>query len=147
MTEELTDEGRRAIEADCERLIKLYVNCNDAQDWAGCAALYTEDARMGRPSQPGTFVEGRAAILAAFEARPPRAQRHIIGNVVVDVEDADHARAFSVIVLYQGDPAPKGELPTMSANSPLIGWYRDKLVRTPEGWRFAERVGGLDFKP
>ena len=59
----------------------------------------------------------------------------MVANVVVDAEDADHARAFSVIVLYQGEAAP------------LIGTYTDRLVRTPEGWRFAERVGGLDFRP
>jgi ketosteroid isomerase-like protein len=142
----MTDNERRAIEQDCERLIKHYVNLNDAQDWDSVAALYTEDARMGRPSQPGTFVEGRQAILAAFHARPPRAQRHVVSNVVVEVEGSTAARAFSVIVLYQGEPAADGELPAMSANSPLIGWYRDRLVRTQEGWRFAERVGGLDFK-
>jgi hypothetical protein len=52
-----------------------------------------------------------------------------------------------VIVLYQADPAPAGELPTMDAKSPLVGTFTDRLVRTPEGWRFAERVGGLDFRP
>ena len=71
----------------------------------------------------------------------------MIANTVVDVEDANHARAFSVIVLYQGDVAEPGELPTMSANSPLVGTFTDRLVRTVEGWRFAERVGGLDFRP
>jgi ketosteroid isomerase-like protein len=131
----VTEEERRAIEADCERLIKLSINLSDAHDWQAVAALYTEDARFARPSQPGVFVEGRKAILASFLARPPRAQRHVVANVVVDVEDEGHARAFSVIVLYQGDPAP------------LVGTYTDRLVRTPEGWRFAERVGGLDFRP
>lgn len=143
----MTEDERRAIEADCERLIKRYVNLNDVQDWPAVAALYTEDARFARPSQPGTFLEGRQAILASFLARPARAQRHAIANVVVEVEDADHARAFSVIVLYQGDPAPEGELPAMDPKSPLVGTFTDKLVRTPDGWRFAERVGGLDFKP
>ena len=143
----MTDEERRAIEADCERLIKLYVNLNDAQDWPAVAALYTEDARFARPSQPGAFVEGRAAILASFLARPARAQRHVIANVVVDVEDADHARAFSVIVLYMGDVPEEGGLPVQDAKSPLIGTFTDKLVRTRDGWRFAERVGGLDFRP
>ena len=142
----MTEAERRAIEADCERLIKRYVNLNDAQDWPAVAALYTEDAVFRRPSG-GDPIEGRQAILASFLARPPRAQRHVIANVVVEVEDETHARAFSAIVLYQGDPAPAGELPAMSANSPLVGWFRDKLVRTPEGWRFAERVGGLDFRP
>ena len=143
----MTEAERRAIEQDCERLIKLYVNLNDAQDWFAVAALYTEDARFARPSQPGVFIEGREAILESFLARPARAQRHVIANTVVDVEDANHARAFSVIVLYQGDVAEPGELPTMSANSPLVGTFTDRLVRTVEGWRFAERVGGLDFRP
>ena len=86
------------------------------------------------------------AILASLLARPPRVQRHVIANVVVDVEDEDHARAFSVIVLYQGDPLPEG-LPAMSASSPLVGTFADQLVRTRDGWRFAERLGALDFAP
>jgi ketosteroid isomerase-like protein len=143
----MNDAERRAIEADCEKLIKRYVNLNDAQDWEGVAALYTPDARFARPSRPGEFIEGRAAILASFTARPPRAQRHVIGNTVVDVEDADHARAFSVIVLYMGDVPEDGGLPAKDAKSPLVGTFTDRLVRTPEGWRFAERVGGLDFRP
>ena len=148
MTEDQrAQEIRRAIEADCERLIKRYVNLSDAQDWPALAALYTEGARFARPSQPGAFVEGREAILASFLARPSRAQRHVVANVVVEVEDADHASAFSVIVLYQGDPAPEGELPAMDPRSPLVGTFTDRLVRTAEGWRFAERVGGLDFRP
>ena len=147
MTPKLTETERRAIELDCERLIKRYVNLSDAQDWPALAALYTEDARFARPSQPGVFIEGREAILASFLARAPRAQRHVVANVVVDVESTDHARAFSVIVLYQGDRAPEGELPAMDAKSPLVGTFSDELVRTPEGWRFAERVGGLDFRP
>jgi hypothetical protein len=143
----MTDDERRAIEADCERLIKRYVNLNDAQDWHAVADLYTEDARFARPSKPDEFVHGRAAILAGFLARPPRAQRHAIANVVVEVESRAAARAFSVIVLYQGEPAPEGELPAMSADSPIVGTFTDRLILTEYGWRFAERVGKLDFRP
>lgn len=143
----MTEDDRRAIEADCEKLIRRYVNFNDAQDWHSVAALYTEDARFARPSKPGEFVEGREAILASFLARPGRAQRHVIANTVVDVEDTDNARAFSVIVLYMGDTADDGGLPVRDPKSPLIGTFTDRLVRTSEGWRFAERVGGLDFRP
>jgi ketosteroid isomerase-like protein len=142
----MTEDERRAIEADCERLIKHYINLNDAKDWPGIADLYTENARFARPSQPDVFIEGREALLASFYARPDRAQRHVIANVVVDVEDADHARAFSIIVLYQGDVGATGDLPEMSG-PPLVGTFTDKLVRTADGWRFAERVGALDFKP
>lgn len=143
----MTESERRAVEADCERLIRQYVNLNDAQEWEAVAALYTQDARFSRPSKPGEFIEGRAAILASFKARPPRAQRHIISNTVVDALDADTARAFSVIVLYMGDAAQDGGLPVRDPAGPLIGTFRDLIVRTPEGWRFKERVGGLDFRP
>ncbi|MXO65235.1 nuclear transport factor 2 family protein [Altericroceibacterium endophyticum] len=143
----MNDNERRAIEADCQRLINLYVNLNDAQDWEAVANLYTADARFARPSKPDEFIEGRAAILESFTARPARAQRHVIANTVVDVVDADNAKAFSVIVLFMGEAAEPGELPVMNAKSPLVGTFTDKLVRSAEGWRFAERVGGLDFKP
>jgi ketosteroid isomerase-like protein len=142
----MSSAERRAIEADVERLIKVYVNLNDAQDWHAVADLYTEDARFARPSSPDQFVEGRAAILASFLARPLRAQRHVIANVVVDVEGPTTARAFSVILLYQGDPASGSELPKISAGSPLVGTFTDRLALTESGWRFTERVGGLDFK-
>ena len=143
----MTEDERRAIEADCERLIRRYVNLNDAQDWEAVANLYTEDARFARPSKPGEFIEGRAAILESFLARPTRAQRHVSANTVVEVESPAEARAFSVIVLYMGDAADDGGLPVQDPKSPLIGTFTDKLVRTGEGWRFAERVGGLDFRP
>ncbi len=141
----MTEDERRAIEADCERLIKLYVNQNDARDWPAVAALYAEDAVFRRPSG-GDAIAGRAAILASFLARPPRVQRHVIANVVVEVEDETHAQSFCAILLYQSDLVPEG-LPAMSASSPLVGWFRDRLIRTAQGWRFAERVGGLDFRP
>lgn len=143
----MSPDARRAIEWDVTRLIHHYVNLNDAQDWPAVAALYTENARFARPSQPGVFVEGRAAILASFLARPARTQRHVIANTVVDVLDADTARAFSVIVLYMGDKAGDGGLPVRDPKSPLIGTFTDLCLRTDEGWRFAERVGGLDFRP
>ena len=142
----MTEEQRRAVEADCARLIHAYAWANDAQDWAACAALYTEDAVFRRPSG-GDPVIGRAAILAGFTARPARAQRHAVASILVDVVSADEARARSVIVLYMGDAAEDGALPVQDAKSPLIGTYTDRIVRTAEGWRFAQRTGALDFRP
>ncbi|WP_347304191.1 nuclear transport factor 2 family protein [Croceibacterium sp. TMG7-5b_MA50] len=132
----LSEAERRAIEADCARLIHKYVNLADAGRWTAVADLYTADARFARPSKPGEWVEGRDAILASFTARPARAQRHVVANVVVDAESADCARAFSVILLFTG-----------AGLAPLIGSYTDRLVREADGWRFAERVGALDFQP
>ena len=139
-------DERRAIEAEVTRLIHAYTWANDEADWHACAALYTEDALFRRPSG-GEPIRGRAAILASFLARAPRVQRHTIANVLVEVIDADTARARSVIVLYMGDVAQDGGLPVQDANSPLVGTFTDLCVRTPDGWRFAERIGSLDFRP
>lgn len=139
------DDMRRAIEADVTRLIHEYVWANDAQDWEKCAALYTPDAVFRRPSG-GDPVVGREAILASFTARPPRAQRHVMANTLVDVVSEKEARVKSVIVLYMGDAVEDG-LPVQDPKSPLIGTFEDRCVLTEEGWRFAERTGGLDFRP
>jgi ketosteroid isomerase-like protein len=130
----------------CSKLIIRYAALNDAGDWEGVAALYVPDGRMSRPTAPDDFVEGRDAILSAFQSRPARASRHICCNILVDLIDADHAVATSQILLFTGSAAAEGGLPVQSASLPLVGTYQDKLVRTSLGWRFSERRGSLDFK-
>lgn len=116
-----------------EKLIIDYAAHNDAGDWDAVAALYVEDGRMSRPIAPDDFIDGREAILAAFKARPARTTRHICANIRADVA-GDGATAVSQIMLFTGKDAP-----------PLVGSYHDRLERTSEGWRFAERRGSLDF--
>lgn len=127
------DDARRAIEWECTRLINLYANLNDAARWPEVAELYAEDGLMTRPTAPDAPVVGRAAILAAFTARPPRTTRHICANIVIDVESATAARGRSAMLLFTGGPAP------------LVGGFADRFVLTMDGWRFAERRGSLDF--
>lgn len=134
---------RQAIEWECTRLINLYASLNDQGRWEEVAALYAPDGLMTRPTAPDAPVVGRAALLASFLARPPRASRHICSNIVVEVESADAARAESMILLFTGTPDPSGGLPI--AGPPLVGAYHDRFVRTEEGWRFSERRGSLAF--
>ncbi len=115
-----------------ERLIIDYAAHNDAGDWEAVAALYVPEGRMSRPTAPDDFLEGQAAILAAFKSRPPRTTRHICANIRVWIE-GDSATAESQILLFTGHEAPK------------VGSYHDRLTRTPDGWRFTERRGSLDF--
>jgi 3-phenylpropionate/cinnamic acid dioxygenase small subunit len=125
-------------------LIARYAALNDAGDWDGVAALYTDDGRMSRPTAPDDFIAGRIAILAAFRSRPLRATRHIVANVLVTLEGESNARATSQILLFTGVSAGEG-LPVQSA-TPLVGTYRDRLTRTDQGWRLVERRGSLDFR-
>lgn len=130
----MNPDERRAIEWDISQLILRYANLNDESRWADVAALYTPDGSMARPTAPDTPVIGREAILASLLARPPRVTQHVIANVTVDVESPTSARAYSGIALYTAKDAP-----------PLLGYFKDRLVLTEEGWRFAERRGGLTF--
>ena len=135
MDSAMTPDQRRAIEWDCARLIALYAKLTDEGRWSEVAALYAEDGAMTRPTAPDTPVVGRAAILAAFEARPPRVTRHVCSNIVIDVVSATEASGSSAMLLFTGGPAP------------LVGGFDDRFVLTPEGWRFAERRGTLTFAP
>lgn len=127
----MTEHERRAIEADCARLIALYANLNDEARWEEVAALYAEDGLMTRPTAPDAPIVGRAAILAAFQARPPRKTRHVCSNVVIDVEHHASARGTSAMVLFT------------EGGAPLAGSFHDRFVLTADGWRFAERRGSL----
>jgi hypothetical protein len=130
----MTDDERRAIEWECTRLINLYANLNDEARWVEAAALYAEDGLMTRPTAPDAPIVGREALLAAFLARPPRTSQHVVGNIVVEVESEHAASAKSAILLFTGKEGP-----------PLVGTYRDRFVRTDEGWHFAERRGALTW--
>ena len=132
---DMTADDRRAIEWDCATLINRYASLNDEARWAEVAALYAEDGSMTRPTAPDAPVIGRDAILAAFQARPPRTTRHITANIVVDVIDTDTATATSAMLLFTAADTP-----------PLVGGFVDRFRRVEgEGWRFAERRGTLTF--
>lgn len=129
----MKNKDRRAVEADCARLIALYANLNDEARWDEVAELYAEDGVMVRPTAPNAPVAGREAILEAFKARPPRTTRHVCSNVVIDVESDTTAGGTSAMLLFTGEGAP------------LVGSFHDRFILTDDGWRFAERRGSLIF--
>ncbi|MGN7931767.1 nuclear transport factor 2 family protein [Sphingopyxis sp. 22461] len=129
----MRDEDRRAIAQDCARLVAQYANLNDAGDWCGLSDLYTADGRMARPSAPDIWIEGRDAILAAFQERPGRKGRHLCTNVVIDVIDETDARGECAVALFTEGAAPK------------LGSFHDRFVRTAGGWKFGERRGSLAY--
>ena len=130
----LNPDEQLRIEWRCARLIALYANLNDEARWDEVAALFAEDGVMSRPSAHDVPIAGRAAILAAFRARPARKTRHVCSNVVIDVESTESARGTSAMLLYAGE------------DRPLVGSFRDRFILTPDGWRFAERHGSLTFR-
>lgn len=142
----MTEIDALLAEHACAKLITEYAALLDAGQWDDVAALYIPHGRMSRPTAPDDYVEGRDAILASFTARPPRISRHVCINIRV-TPNGETATATSQILLFTAAKAEDGGLPIQSAAPPMVGTYADKLVRTTDGWRFAERRGSLDFRP
>jgi uncharacterized protein (TIGR02246 family) len=138
----MTPLARMLAEQEIARLVTRYAMLNDDGDYASVAEMFTDDARFVRPSG-GDPIIGRAAIRASYEGRPPRLSRHLITNVVVDFLSDEEATCRSTMVLYT---ASAGATPGTAAKPALLGGFRDRLVLTADGWRFAERIGHLDLK-
>ena len=140
-------EELQSAELACSKLCNQFAVFNDAGRYDELAALFTDDGRYARPTDPDNFLKGKAAILAAFKARPQdKVTRHLITNIVVDVTGATTARGICYVTLYNGSTNNPAEKFGFKANpSVLVGEYHDEFVLTDSGWRFSQRGGRLIF--
>ena len=143
----MTPEQHRAIEWDINRLINIYANLNDLRRWTEVAATYLEDGEMIRPSVPDHPIVGRDAILKSLLARPAdRCTKHVCANIVVTVLSEREATAYSSYLIYSGAWEAGSPLPVLDKKPPTICEFHDRLVVTPEGWRFQRRQGVVLFR-
>jgi hypothetical protein len=119
-------EAIRAVDA-------VYTRVIDTGDWPGLVALFTHD---------GTFdglqkVTGHQDLLAFFSGLADSGMTwwHHVGNHEIEVDD-DTATVRSM--LWQ--PCVVGGVPHVAS-----GRYRDRLVRTAEGWRYALKQVRFDY--
>ena len=100
------------------------------------AATFTEDGVLQTPTD--TF-SGRAGIVAGLGrprpegARRPTFVRHHLTTSKIDVTGADTAEGRTYFMVFT-DIGPDH-----------AGFYQDRLVRTAEGWRIAERKVRIDW--
>lgn len=116
-------------------LLATYTYNGDRGRIDGLAGCFAEDGIL---EFPGAIATGPAAIAAALTsgggADPARTfVRHHITNPLIEVQ-GDTATARSYFAVW-------------SNNGPdHAGTYNDRLVRTPEGWRFAHRQVRIDWQ-
>jgi len=137
----------QSAELACSKLCNQFAVFNDGGRHDDLAALFTEDGRYARPTDPDNFVSGKTAILAAFKSRPQdKITRHLITNIIVDVTGANTARGICYVTLFNGSTNNPAEKFGFKANPAiLIGEYHDEFVLTESGWRFSQRGGRLIF--
>ncbi|PFG73047.1 nuclear transport factor 2 family protein [Tepidiforma thermophila] len=115
-----------------QQLYARYNHAIDSGNGAAWAACFTPDGRFSSAS--GTF-EGREQLEAFGNAFATRMKaRHWTNNLVLD-GDGETASGSCYLMLLRLAP---GEQPPASILVTAI--YRDELVRTAEGWKFASRT-------
>jgi ketosteroid isomerase-like protein len=120
-------------------LLHAYCRAADRNDPDALAACFTEDCLCDYgPGPPERGREARRAAaardLALFEATS-----HLLGNITATFESDDRARVSSVVHAWHR--------PLGGGTWILYAEYHDLVVRTPDGWRIAERrlhVAGTD---
>ena len=142
----MTDDLQRLLdERAIERLIAVYCHLVDFGDAPAIADLFVAE---GRWTSAEVDMDGQDQIRAGFTRRQAvtrRQSRHLCTNVVVDV-DGDTATSLCYLVNYRHDSQTGvAESPAPAGLPKYVGEYRDRFVRTPDGWRFSERRFELAF--
>jgi 3-phenylpropionate/cinnamic acid dioxygenase small subunit len=98
--------------------------------------LFVEEATAHTPG--GTAV-GRDAVVAQASKNhtPDQHVQHVITNVLVDLDDDDHARVRANLVVHFA-PEPDDAPATLAVPVQFVlgEVYRFDVVRTAPGWRF-----------
>lgn len=127
------DELSDRIEID--DLLTRYAMALDGRDWEAWAACFTPDAHIDYTAAGG--IKGSLAEVKAWletvMVNFPMTQ-HMVTNKAIAL-DGDTATCRSALLNPMGLPDGDGMMVWLEG-----GYYADRLVRTPAGWRIAERV-------
>lgn len=95
---------------------------------------------QGRWLRQGQWLEGRAAILGALQARPATMRvRHLISNVVATASSADEAQVDAYLTAYR---QLQGQPPALFSINVVGNVFR----RQAGGWMLAEQQLVRDFE-
>lgn len=139
----MDDSTKERIERACERLIVAYTHLIDFGDGGRVGELFSPD---GVWESEQTRMEGRDEITRGFGRRQQRADRisrHVCTNTAINAIDENSAEGVTYFTLYRRDGVTA--LPAGIDGPTIVGQYRDRFVRTAEGWRFAHRRAEAAF--
>ena len=116
-------------------LIMSYAERIDAGDLDGVAALF--EHATWRSSVRGEPLRGAAEARRAYDGvllyDGVPGTRHVVTNLVVEVEPPDRARARSTFTVFQARPG-------FPLQAIICGRYHDAFERVAGAWRFTDRL-------
>ena len=140
----MEERERLEIERACGRLVTAYCHYVDHGEASRIAELFAAD---GVWAGPGAEMSGQAQLEAGFrrrEAQRERMSRHVCNNFLCNPLDRDHATGVVYLTLYRHDGDPDRAVSPLEGPA-LVGEYRDRFVRTADGWRFQDRRLHVSF--
>ena len=140
----MEDTEKMLIERECERLVTQYCHFVDHDEATRIADLFAEDGVCDLTQVSWT---GRDRIRKGFQGREnnkKRMSRHVCNNLLIDVIRPTEAVGTVYITLFFHDGEPGRETSPTDCLQKL-GEYKDRFVKTEEGWRFARREMTANF--
>jgi len=122
-------DDERAI----QKLITTYSQTASVADWEGAVGTYLPDGLWEIPHLSLAF-EGHEAIRGALAAFFEQMDYVIQMNAPALIHVSGSTARASSAIRECGKSAGKDE------GFEYLGFYRDELVKTPQGWRFRTRV-------
>jgi len=121
---------------EIDDLLTRYATALDTKDWDLYASCFTPDASIDYSSSggiKGKLPEVKAWLVQIMPTFPMT--QHLVANRVILVQ-GDAATCRSYLFNPMGLPDDANGLVLFFEG----GYYSDKLIRTPEGWRICERI-------
>ena len=124
--------------AEIISVLNLYGFLLDAQQWDLFDRVFTEDleSEFGPAGLAWPDLDTLKAHFIEFHEQLDNHQHTMMGHLVR--VDGDQAHAFSYGNWMLRRDAVEGDKTWTGS-----GWYDDRLVRTPDGWRICRRVARL----
>lgn len=124
----------------CIAAIQRFAMLVDAARYEEAAQLFAPDGVLQRPNER---IEGRAALLLSFKARPVhRLTRHVLTNVLLEPAGPELIRAFSYVSVYRhlGKENLPPLLPVTARPPETLAEYSDELLLQDGQWLLRQRT-------
>ncbi|MFI1462417.1 nuclear transport factor 2 family protein [Nocardia carnea] len=122
--------------------VNRYTYALDDRDWALLDEVFAPDAVVRYGAAEAPAVRGRVATVAMIRSFLDRCgpSQHLLGNHVIDIDGDTASSICKARVLHIG----AGENANITYE--CVGVYRDRLIRSAQGWRIVERTFVIDIE-
>jgi hypothetical protein len=128
-----------------KNLIHRYPQCGDKGDYEGVGELLGNAMTGHHGEAPSFLAEGPAAFTQMFHktvrkypGRNTPKTRHLMGNIVIEDDGPDRAKAESYVMVFQ-------QTDTLPLQPIIGGTYFDSFAKIDGKWRLVERYEDMEL--